>query len=259
MKKVLLVMVLFIGLSNLKAQVVINELMYNGGDMVELKNLGSSPVDVSSWWLCTFPLYNQISSLTIVSGSTTIPPNGLLVISGHTMGADEELGLYTTNSFSSSSAIVDYVEWESTPHQRSSVAVTAGVWLSGQFLPATPSGSSIEFDGSGDNSTDYQIQSTPTFGSENGIVLSVEDNFIVDNSIKIYPNPVLDKLTIEQETTLGVLSIEIIDVQGRVLMSKALSTKTSTIDVSSFAKGAYYIRYLDEAKAIIGTQRFIKN
>ncbi len=261
MKKLVLVFAVSLCLTaSLKAQVVINEVMYHSGDMIELKNLGSAPVDVSTWWTCSFPTYNQISSLTVVSGSTTIPAGGLLVLSGHDMIDNGELGLYTTNTFTSSAAIVDYIEWGSTPHQRSPVAVAAGVWITGQFIPNVPMGSSIEYDGSGDLVADYKVQSTPTFGAENSNVPSIGvEELAIDEYANIYPNPAQDVLTIEMVKTLADVSISIVDIQGRTIHAQALTQLTNSIDVSAMVKGTYFVLYLDTTNKVIGTQKFVKN
>ena len=121
--KVLLFLLLF-GFSFSQAQIVINEVKENGS--VELKNLGSTTVDVSNYWLCDFPSYRRMNNLNVVSGDLNMPANSLLVIDDFNFidSADGELGLYTTNSFSSSTALIDYIEWGSSGHLRSNVAIT---------------------------------------------------------------------------------------------------------------------------------------
>jgi hypothetical protein len=44
------------------------------------------------------------------------------------------MGLYSANMFNSPDAIEDYVEWGTTGHARSSVAVAAGIWQEGGFV-----------------------------------------------------------------------------------------------------------------------------
>ncbi len=113
-------------------QIIINELSICD-QQIELYNSGSIPVDVSNWYLCKFPMYDAINGLgnvTIVSGSTTIPIGGYLVIKwAHLDQVSGEIGLYSNNSgFSNPANIEDYVQYNSANNQRASVAVTAGVW-----------------------------------------------------------------------------------------------------------------------------------
>jgi hypothetical protein len=106
-----------------------------GINQVILTNLGDASVNVAGHWLCNFPNYDQILNLTILSGSTSLSPGASVTIEWDGMpGADGECGYYSTNSFMSSAAIVDYVEWGSAGHTREPVAVAAGVWNAGEFV-----------------------------------------------------------------------------------------------------------------------------
>jgi len=151
-----------------KAQVVINEILPNGS--VELKNTGSSMVNVGSYWLCNFPDYQQISNANLECGSTMMAPGSLLTVNNfpNFNNADGEMGLYTVNVFSDPAAMIDYVEWGFTGHTRSSVAVTAMIWSTGDFVPTFAMGSSLEYSGTGDSSSDWTEQATPTICAENG-------------------------------------------------------------------------------------------
>lgn len=68
----------------LSAQIVINEVSYTGSpDKVELKNIGGSTVDISSWYLCTMASsYNQLIALTVESGSLILGAGAIVVVSG---------------------------------------------------------------------------------------------------------------------------------------------------------------------------------
>jgi len=150
------------------AQIVINEILPNGS--VELKNVGTSMTNVGSYWLCDFPAYQQISNSTIECGNMMMQPGDLLVVNDFNTidAADGEMGLYTVPSYSDPNAIIDYVEWGSTGHQRSSVAVAAGIWTTGDFVAAFGAGESLEYDGDGNGSADFSAQPTPTICAENG-------------------------------------------------------------------------------------------
>jgi hypothetical protein len=75
---------------------------------------------------------------------------------------DDELGLYLSADFANPAAIIDYVEWGSSGHTRSTVAVAALIWTSGDFVPSWNDCESLEYDGSGDSSGDWDGQDVPT-------------------------------------------------------------------------------------------------
>ena len=152
---------------NLNAQVVINEILPDG--TVELKNIGAANVDVSGYWLCDFPAYQEIQASNIICGSTDLAPGEILAVDDFNTisSADGEMGLYSTDNFSNSNAIVDYVEWGSPGHTRSSVAIAAGIWSTGDFVAAFGATESLEYDGGGDSSSDWGSNGSPTICSEN--------------------------------------------------------------------------------------------
>ncbi len=153
---------------SLQAQVVINEILPTG--TVELKNIGNETVDVSGYWLCDFPAYQQIQNSNITCGEMMLGAGEILAVDDfNTIAPDDgEMGLYSTNSFGNASAMLDYVEWGASGHQRSSVAVAAGIWTAGDFVPAFTAGASLEYDGEGDASENWTEQSNPTICEENG-------------------------------------------------------------------------------------------
>jgi hypothetical protein len=154
--------------SQATAQVAINEIQPDSENLVELKNMGGSVVDVSSYQLCSFPTYNQIANLTVVSGSTIMAPGDILVLSGHNMGlVDGELALYMNTMWTNSGMIVDYVEWGFSGHQRSIVAQGAGIWGAGDFVEDPMAGTTLAWDGEGDAPSNWIVNAVPTFGEEN--------------------------------------------------------------------------------------------
>lgn len=151
------------------SQIVINEVDVSNR-LVELKNQGTTNIDITGYRLCNYPYYPTISEALVESGSLIMAPGAITLISAPNIEFninDDELGLYLpTGSFGNSDAILDYLEWGLTPHFRSNVAVAAGTWTSGEFIPTPPAGQTINFDGEGDSADDYYFN-TPTLGSEN--------------------------------------------------------------------------------------------
>lgn len=168
MKKLILSGLLACGMLTAQCQVLINEIQTNGMDIVEIKNHSAMMVDVSTYRLCSWPTYSIIGNLDIMSGSTTMMPGEILVVSGHSLGdTDDELGLYLNNFWTNPASMLDYVEWGSTGHTRSEVAQSAGIWANGDFTLAAPMGTTLAWDGGGNASTNWEVGAAPSFGSEN--------------------------------------------------------------------------------------------
>jgi len=84
----------FFSFAQSNAQIVINEFSSNG--TVEVKNLGTSSVDISNYWLCNFPAYTQFVNLTLECGNLNLGPGELTTVSGFNVNnTDGELGLDT--------------------------------------------------------------------------------------------------------------------------------------------------------------------
>ena len=84
---------------------------------------------------------HAVQRLAIPLGTGTVPELVGVVATaeverplGTVSSSDGELGLYRSSSFNSPDAIVDYVEWGSSNHARSGVAVAAGIWVPGGFV-----------------------------------------------------------------------------------------------------------------------------
>ena len=115
---------------------------------VELYNAGDSEVDISALILCDFPNYPVISSLTVLSGSTTLAAGGYVVLSWTDLDDDAEVGLYQANasgSFGNAELMIDYMQYASAGHQREETAVEAGVWTAEEFVALAATGESLQY------------------------------------------------------------------------------------------------------------------
>ncbi len=118
---------------------------------VVVQNVGDEPGSLAGHWLCQRPSYYEFpdvelqpgeSAAVSVGGDIFVPPPGAIAIEGvAAIGpfdpGNGEVGLYLGNAFSNSDAILSYVEWGSSGHGRSEVAVGAGIWPEGGFVPST--------------------------------------------------------------------------------------------------------------------------
>lgn len=84
-------------------------------------------------------------------------------------------------------------------------------------------------------------------------ILSNEE--ISSQSFSIYPNPVLDKLTIEN-TKLEIEKIKITEASGKQIFQKNTNAPKIEIDFTHFPKGVYFITI--ESKGKTKTEKVIK-
>ncbi len=107
----------------------------------------------------------------------------------------------------------------------------------------------FDYDASGNNTVD--------FGFFNPDITSVDKDLAVNESwIRIFPNPVLNRFTIEGKLSLD--QIEIYDSIGR-LHRKINSIETiQTIDLSSLPKGLYMIKVLNKDNNLVEIQKIVK-
>ncbi len=145
----------------IKAEIIITEVFTDG--TFALTNTGNANVDVSDYWACNFPSYEQLGNLTIECGSLDMLPGDDLILSGFNSldSDDSELGIYTTSAFGNSNSMISYVEWGSTGHFRSSVAVVAGLWTTGDSAPGFMADQSLQYDGAGNQASDWSVNNDP--------------------------------------------------------------------------------------------------
>ncbi|MEM7484266.1 MAG: hypothetical protein AAF348_03570 [Bacteroidota bacterium] len=185
--------------------VIINEVEYLVNDQIELYNNGDVAVDLANYWMCLGPgQYFRIGdaeATEIVSGSVSLEPSEFLVIAPVALEASNDaggLGLYANNdNFGSAANIRSFVQWGASGNAREVVAVEAGIWNAGGFIPNVPTGASIAYDGEGNTSDDWAGTSTPTLGTGNTFTEPVaqvrsiiinEVEYLVDDYIELYNN-----------------------------------------------------------------------
>ena len=127
------------------ATFAISRVVFGSEGYVAVTNVGGTAGNLEGWQLCQRPGYYGIGSVDVAPGETvrftTGPVEGLtgqVFDAGGRFGqlsaTGGEIGLYVDASFGSPSSIRSYVEWGSSDHGRSSVAVEAGIWVAGGFV-----------------------------------------------------------------------------------------------------------------------------
>jgi hypothetical protein len=64
--------------------------------------------------------------------------------------------------------------------------------------------------------------------------------FVSDNSINVYPYPSANFVTINSDSTIN--SIQLYDVQGRLLQTKMENNAEVTFDISNQSNGIYFFK-----------------
>jgi len=92
-----------------------------------------------------------------------------------------------------------------------------------------------------DNDVSINISLTSTVGFES----------LSDLSISIYPNPTNDKFFIEGNNIINA-NIEIRNISGMLIVSRKIRNTKTMIDLSSEAKGIYFIKIYNNSKQVVG-------
>jgi len=214
-----------------------------GNDKVTIQNFGTTTVPISDYWFCTLLVYDQLNSFTIDSGSLNLTAGSSVTLSGLNLrDSDADLGLYTSRSFGSATAMEDFMQWGDAGNGRESVANTANLWSSGDFL--TGAGPFI-YNGNG-NQNGLSFWSTGT--------LSINDE-VFSSMVSIYPNPVNEILNIKSLESVKVKNIAIFDATGRMI--QAHNKLTENINLKSIQRGFYTLR-LTDAQGRTVTRKIIK-
>ena len=263
MKKLLLLTVLFSLLlvsanSQLRLKVIgVNQTILGiTGDLVVLHNAGSTTVDTRGYRLCSKFNYATISDAMnpqpflqtdlILDAGQDVFLNVAGFLTLDTTGAD--LGLYTpTGDFTDTTAMLDFVQWKTAGNGRESVAVSKGIW------------------GTGDYVNEYQPY---TYGgdytrAQHGVIYWTGTGVIAPNAIpeeqeetgiKVYPT------IIDQEFTINVgdktlkevsdLSFELYNITGKLVSVTTVNRRTTTITRPGVESGLYIYTVKDGDKVL---------
>jgi hypothetical protein len=91
----------------------------------------------------------------------------------------------------------------------------------------------------------------------NFTVTAVPDIDVLWNGVKLFPNPVHDKLIITHSSS-PALNIRIIDISGRKIKELSSGSARSEIDMSAIANGVYIIWVEDKRNRVLGKKQVLK-
>ena len=86
----------------------------------------------------------------------------------------------------------------------------------------------------------------------------LSDFEIMESTVRIYPNPANDELTISIDPSTKIQSVNIVDVNGRLIKEISnLSQSTLSVDISNFNSGIYFVQLNSNGQQII--RKIVKN
>ena len=80
-----------------------------------------------------------------------------------------------------------------------------------------------------------------TIGFEAFNTLSVSENYLKENKIKVYPIPSSDEIIVSSTTDV-IKNIKIFDTLGKLLLNKNVGLNETTINISLLTKGVYILK-----------------
>lgn len=120
---------------------------------VALTNFIDQPARLGGLLLCQGAQCFELPDVEVAPGATVRIAVGYgagldqVVATNATVGelrpSDGEIGLYTSRNVSDPRAVVRYVQWGSTPHDNTRVAIEAGLWSEGGFAPSSENATRI--------------------------------------------------------------------------------------------------------------------
>lgn len=89
--------------------------------------------------------------------------------------------------------------------------------------------------------------------TEFGDILGTSE-LIQDTSVKVYPNPATDMITVIADDNLQ--SVSLYDIQGRLLQTQTINDKQAKFDISEREKGVYFLKIITDKG--INAEKIIK-
>ncbi|MDB9805945.1 T9SS type A sorting domain-containing protein [Crocinitomicaceae bacterium] len=80
-------------------------------------------------------------------------------------------------------------------------------------------------------------------------IQGLDENTLL-NSIEVYPNPVVDVLTINN-TSNTTVSFDILDINGKVISTTNTFTNSTSVSTSNWNKGVYFVRFTSESATAV--------
>jgi photosystem II stability/assembly factor-like uncharacterized protein len=96
------------------------------------------------------------------------------------------------------------------------------------------------------------LKTTNGGGSTTGIANQTQ----IVNSLKIYPNPASDKITVEISSNPSKSELSILNINGQELITGQITESRTQLDISNLSEGVYFVRLTGEKTVQLG--KFVK-
>jgi len=97
---------------------------------------------------------------------------------------------------------------------------------------------------------------TQGFHQSNLIVTSISE--LPNFDISVFPNPVVDLLTIANKEGIEGVQLLLTDVNGKELETRKILNQNTQINFSSFSTGVYFLNLSNEDNSAVKTYKIIK-
>jgi hypothetical protein len=196
-------------------------------DWIELYNTTNTAFDLSGLYLSDDPL-NYVK-WTLPAG-TVILPNDYLII--WTDDDATQVGLHTNFKLGSTGETIYF---------SNGVTMYDAVGFSFQTTD-------ISYARCPDGGANF-AQVIPTFDATNTCLVGLEEDAL---SVAVYPVPFQDYFMIES-VDQGDFSIQLVDIQGRILLMDTIFSNTHRVDASNWKSGIYFLHVNQNGKEIVKT------
>ncbi len=86
---------------------------------------------------------------------------------------------------------------------------------------------------------------------EISVVTAIDETQGINLSVSAYPNPINDYLTLNvDDFESSILSYQLYDIRGKLLRSKRITGKQTTISMSNLVHGTYLVKVIHSEKEI---------
>lgn len=172
-------------------QVIFSEILIkrsggNADQIVELRNTGSTGINIGGWIFC-----HQFDYSSVLPTGTTIPAGGFLRVHfnasgsnsttdvyfpGDVLGETSDLALYINANFGSPASMHAFIQYGGVPSDgRQSVAAGASLWTNNSFVALPATENSVELCGVDPTQVgSWTPTGSPTLGASNGCGVGTE-------------------------------------------------------------------------------------
>lgn len=86
---------------------------------------------------------------------------------------------------------------------------------------------------------------------EISVITGIEEGDGIEHTVKAYPNPTINKLTLEvKEFKISTMTFQLYDMEGKLLQSRKLTSKQTQISMSELPTGVYFLKVTQTQQAI---------